>query len=270
MVKNDILKNQKRTALLSKVPEVTVLFWIIKIISTGMGEAASDYLNFQIFKGTNTAEIIVGCCLVVTLIIQIATPKYTTWIYWLNVIVISIFCAMFADNLPFNLIQSTIIFATAVFIILLVWYLSEKTLGFNSIYTRRREAFYWATVLATFALGTAVGDLTADVFKLGFLCSGILFAILFFIPFVGRKLFHWNEVFTFWFCYIMTRPFGASFADWMDGNPIRDGAGVLGIPIQPIILISLLIIIALVWYMKSKGMDIKKIDEQSETHIDKK
>lgn len=245
----------------SKVPEITVLFWIIKIVTTGMGEAASDYLSFRIL-GPGLAMAVFGGCLIVSLIIQFRARRYVTWIYWLNIALISVFGTMVADGLHLEPIVSTTIFAGIVAIILIVWYMSEKTLDIHSIYTRRREVFYWATVMATFALGTAAGDMTADAFDLGFLGSGIMFAGIIAIPAVAYKLFKMNRVFTFWFAYIITRPLGASFADWMD-SPIRRGG--LGWS-QPVIISALIFaIIALVAYMGYNHMDVKdKINGKKE------
>lgn len=249
--------------IINKVPEITALFWIIKILTTGMGEAASDYVS-RMFRnagglgGRGIAMIIFGGCLVISLILQFRVRRYVTWIYWLNIALISVFGTMIADGIHLGHVASTIIFATLVAIVLIVWYMCEKTLSVHSIYTRRREAFYWTTVMATFALGTAAGDMTADVFHLGFLWSGIMFVGIIAIPALAYKLFNMNEVFTFWFAYIITRPLGASFADWMDA-PIRRGG--LGWSQPVVVLVAIFVIIALVAYMGFTHMDIKKTTE---------
>lgn len=239
--------------ILSKVPEITILFWIIKILTTGMGEAASDYISFRLL-GPRVALGVFGGCLVVSLILQFKARQYVTWIYWLNIALISVFGTMIADGLHLKPTISTTIFAVIVAIILIAWYISEKTLDIHSIYTKRREAFYWATVMATFALGTAAGDMAADALHLGFLLSGIIFVGIIAIPAVAYKLFNVNKVFTFWFAYIITRPLGASFADWMD-SPIRRGGLGWSQPVIVSILISaIIILVAYMWYNR---MDVK-------------
>lgn len=210
--------------MLNKVPQITVLFWVIKILTTGMGEVASDYLCRLLHPGIATG--IVGICLVISLVLQFSVRRYVTWVYWLNIIMISIFGTMIADGLHIGLIASTTLFAVILAIIFIIWYVSEKTLSIHSIYTRRREAFYWATVMATFALGTALGDLTARTMHLGFLLSGIMFVVIIIIPALAYKLFSLNEIFAFWFAYIITRPLGASFADWMTSSSRRGGLGL--------------------------------------------
>jgi len=265
---SDTMHNEKNN-LINKVPEITILFWIIKILTTGMGEAASDYISHMSQGsggpggagrpgGSGLPMIIIGGCLVISLILQFRARRYVTWIYWLNIALISVFGTMVADGMHLEPVVSTTVFAILLAIILIGWYVSEKTLSPHSINTRRREAFYWATVMATFALGTAVGDMTADAFGLGFLWSGIMFIGIIAIPALAYKLFNMNEVFTFWFAYITTRPLGASFADWMD-SPIRRGG--LGWSQPVIVLIAIFVIIALVAYMGFTHMDVKKPKE---------
>lgn len=202
--------------LLRKVPEVTLYFWIIKLLSTAFGESTSDYL-------VNTFNpylvVILGFVgFVIILALQFVARRYIAWLYWLTVVAVAIFGTMAADvthvalGVPY--VISTVVFAAALAIIFVVWQKTEQTLSIHSINTTRREFFYWATVLATFALGTALGDLSAYTASLGYETSGILFAIVFLIPAIGYRWFRWNSIFTFWFAYIMTRPLGASFADW--------------------------------------------------------
>lgn len=240
--------------ILCKVPQITVLFWIIKVLTTGMGEVASDYLSHDLL-GQGTAAILFGSVLVILLVLQFKARKYTTWIYWLNIAIISVFGTMVADDLHLRPVVSTLLFAGLLAIILITWYVSEKTLSIHSIYTRRREAFYWATVMATFALGTAAGDMTAFSLHLGTLVSGFMFVGLIAIPAIGYLLFGMNEIFAFWFAYIITRPLGASFVDWIDG-PVRFGG--LGIEKGPLSLVLTIIIIGLVTYMGVKHLDVKE------------
>lgn len=164
---------------------------------------------------------------------------------------------MVADGLHLGPVVSTILFAGLLAIILITWYVSEKTLSIHSIYTRRREAFYWDTVIATFALGTAAGDMTAVFLHLGTLLSGIMFVGIIAIPAIGYLLFGMNDIFAFGVAYIITRPLGASFADWIDG-PTRFGG--LGIEKGPLTLVLIIIIIGLVSYMGIKHLDVKNMN----------
>jgi uncharacterized membrane-anchored protein len=210
---------------LSKVPQITVLFWVIKILTTGMGETTSDFLVHQIAPPIAVA---LGLMIfIAALTAQFAAPRYNVWIYWLAVLAVSIFGTMAADVVHIGLgvpyVASTAFFLTALAVIFALWYRCEGTLSIHSITTRRREAFYWATVLATFALGTAAGDMTASSLGLGYLGSGILFACVIALPALAYWLMGLPEIPAFWFAYIVTRPLGASFADWMGVSPERSG-----------------------------------------------
>lgn len=242
--------------ILNKVPEITIFFWIIKVLTTGMGEVASDYLANHI--DPVIAVIIAAIALAVSLVIQFSVRKYVPWIYWITVIMVSIFGTMAADvvhvvfGIPY--IASTIFFVAALAIIFVIWYLSEKTLSIHSIYTRRREFFYWATILTTFALGTAAGDMTATTMHLGYLYSGVLFVVIIAIPVLGYWLLSLNEIFAFWFAYIITRPLGASFADWM-GVPYARGG--LGLGTGVVSLCLTIIIFILIGYITITHKDVK-------------
>ena len=245
--------------MLNKVPEITIFFWIIKVLTTGMGEVASDYLANHI--DPVIAVIIVGIAMAASLVIQFSVCRYVPWIYWITVIMVSIFGTMAADvvhvgfGIPY--IASTIFFVAALAIIFIIWYLSEKTLSIHSIYTRHREFFYWATILTTFALGTAAGDMTATTMHLGYLYSGVLFALIIAIPVLGYWLLSLNEIFAFWFAYIITRPLGASFADWM-GVPYDRGGLGLGTGVVSICLT--IIIFILIGYITSTHKDFKSVE----------
>lgn len=223
-----LLQKDLTKRIMRKVPEVTVYFWIIKLLTTGMGETTSDYLVHQM--DPVIAVALGGTGLVISLILQIFMRRYVPWIYWLTVVMVAISGTMVADVLHIGFhvpyLVSTVIFSIALIAIFLTWYMREKTLSIHSIYTRRREVFYWATVMATFALGTAAGDMTATTFRLGYFTSGVLFAVLFAVPVFAYTVFGLNEIFTFWFAYIITRPFGASFADWMGRSPSLGGIGL--------------------------------------------
>jgi uncharacterized membrane-anchored protein len=210
---------------LSKVPEVTVLFWVVKVLTTGMGETTSDFLvkTFNPFLVVPAA----GVVLAVSLAVQLLAKRYSAGIYWFAVVMVSVFGTMAADVLHVQLgipyVVSTGFFAVVLAAVLGLWYATEKTLSIHSITTRRRELFYWATVLTTFALGTATGDMTASTLKLGYFSSGVMFAVLIAIPTVGHWKLGLNAIFAFWFAYIVTRPLGASFADWMGVSHQRGG-----------------------------------------------
>jgi uncharacterized membrane-anchored protein len=242
--------------ILNKVPEITAFFWITKVLTTGMGEVFSDYLVRQL--NPVFAVALGGIGLAASLILQFSVRRYVVWIYWLTVVMVSIFGTMSADVLHIGLgipyLISTTFFSMALAIIFIIWYVSEKTLSIHSIYTRRREVFYWATVLTTFALGTAAGDMTATTMHMGYLSSGVLFAILIAIPALAYKIFGMNEIFAFWFAYIITRPLGASFADWMGVSHIRGG---LGWGTGPVSLGLTIIILGLVGYLAVTRRDVK-------------
>ena len=243
--------------MLNKVPEITVFFWIIKVLTTGMGEVTSDYLAHQL--NPVIAVALAGIGLVASLVLQFSVRRYVAWIYWLNVIMVSIFGTMAADVLHVGFgipyLVSTTFFVVALAIIFATWYASEKTLSIHSIYTRHREAFYWATILATFALGTAAGDMTATTMHLGYFFSGVLFALLIAIPALAYWLFGLNEIFAFWFAYIVTRPLGASFADWMGVSHDRGG---LGLGTGSVSLGLTIIILGLVGYLAITRKDVKE------------
>jgi len=238
-----------------KVPEVTIIFWIIKLLTTAMGESTSDYLVYQI--NPYIAVAIGGIGLVASLILQLSVRRYVAWIYWLAVVMVAIFGTMAADvahvvlGIPY--LVSTVFFALALGVIFIAWYASEKTLSIHSITTRRRELFYWATVMATFALGTAAGDMTAATLGLGYFSSGVLFAVLFALPALVYWLFGFNEIVTFWFAYILTRPLGASFADWF-GKPYFGG---IGLGDTKVALVLTVLIIGFVGYVTVTRKDVK-------------
>jgi uncharacterized membrane-anchored protein len=251
----------------TKVPEITIFFWIIKILTTAMGESTSDYLITIVDPAF--AVVLVAIGLIIAFVLQFSAGRYVAWIYWFTVVMVAIFGTMAADVLHAGLgipyIATTLFFIAALIVIFMAWYKIEGTLSIHSITTRRREGFYWATVLATFALGTATGDMTAATLGLGFLNSGILFAILIALVVVahyvvkallgtGHSHQSRNAVFAFWLAYILTRPLGASFADWMGKPP---SIGGLGWGDGSVSLGLFIIILCLVSYMAISRKDIK-------------
>lgn len=232
-------------AALVKVPEVTALFWVAKVLTTGMGETTSDFLARSLGPVPAGAIGLLG--LVGALVLQFRAPRCSAWTYWSAIVMVSVFGTMAADvvhvvaGVPYTV--STVGFAVILAAVLTAWYLGEGTLDVHSIRTRRRETYYWATVLATFALGTAVGDLTAGGLHLGYLSSGLLFTVLIAIPAAARFALRLNAVAMFWAAYVLTRPLGASFADWM-GVPKHRGG--LGWGTGPVSLVLTVLIAALV------------------------
>lgn len=233
-----------------KVPQITVFFWVVKVLTTGMGEAASDYLgNLNLAL----AGVVGVGGFVLALRWQLRTTDYRPVPYWCAVAMVAVFGTMVADGLHVVLgipyVVSTAFYAIVLVAVFIAWYCSEGTLSIHSIDTRRRELFYWGTVLATFALGTAAGDLTADSMGLGFFTSGLLFAAAILVPLIGWKL-GLNPIVAFWCAYVITRPLGASFADWF-GKPHSFGAG-LGYGDGTVTGIALVIFILLVT-LQGKG-----------------
>lgn len=234
--------------MMSKVPEVTAYFWIIKVLTTGMGETTSDYLAHRI--GPIIAVGLAGVVLAASLALQLSVRSYLPWIYWTAVVMVSVFGTMAADVLHVGLgvpyIASTGFFVVALAAVLVVWYACERTLSIHSIVTWRREIFYWATVMTTFALGTAAGDMTAVTLNLGYFSSGVMFAVLIAIPALAYSWFALNGILAFWCAYIVTRPLGASFADWMGVSHARGG---LALGTGRVSLALAVIIVALVGHL---------------------
>ncbi|MDN5275079.1 MAG: putative rane-anchored protein [Candidatus Saccharibacteria bacterium] len=247
-------ETNNRTAwqILTKVPKLTVYFWIIKIITTALGESTSDFLVNTI--SPYIAVVIGFVILCVTLAWQFKTRRYEPAAYWLAALGVSVAGTMGADvvhvgfGVPYALSAS--FYAIALALVFVLWHRSEGTLSIHSVYTRKREVFYWAAVLLTFALGTATGDLTAFTLHLGFFDSAIIFILLFCIPcfmYWGLKV---NGILTFWFAYILTRPIGASFADWFGKSTAAGGLG-FGNLIVSFILGLLLIFFVTLLYKKT-------------------
>jgi uncharacterized membrane-anchored protein len=264
---NSVTNIAKGRYLASKVPEISAYFWIVKILTTAMGESTSDYLVSHIDP---VVAVALGFVIfAVAMILQFSVRRYIAWIYWFAALAVAIFGTMAADvlhvgfGIPYAV--SATFFAVALIIIFITWYATEKTLSIHSIFTVRREIFYWLTILATFALGTAVGDLTATTLGLGYLSSGILFAVLIAVValahlitklILGAEHRHQsrNAVFAFWLAYILTRPLGASFADWMGKS---QSAGGLGWGDGPVALVLFIIILGFVGYLGVTKKDIK-------------
>jgi uncharacterized membrane-anchored protein len=217
--------------MLSKVPEVTIFFWIIKIMATTVGETAADFLNTNLKLGLTGTTLVMGALLAGVLVVQFRADRYVPGVYWLAVVLISVVGTLITDNLTdhfgVSLWVTSIIFAIALAITFAVWYANERTLSIHSIYTTRREAFYWLAILFTFALGTAAGDLVAEQLNLGYWKSAVMFAAVIALVVALWKYARLDAVVAFWIAYILTRPLGASIGDFLS-QPTADGGRGLG------------------------------------------
>jgi uncharacterized membrane-anchored protein len=248
-----------REPLAAKVPEITALFWVIKVLTTGMGESMSDFLGQ---KSVPLAGAIGIFGFAFAMRLQLRQTHYRAPIYWFAVMMVAIFGTMAADGvhdgaaLPYSV--TTPLYGAIVAAIFFFWYRSEGTLSIHSITTRRRETYYWAAVLATFALGTAAGDLTAIELKLGFFESAVLFGAIILVPAVAWWRFRLSPVVAFWAAYVVTRPLGASFADWF-GKP--HGQTGLGLGDGPVSGLAFIVFIGLVAYFAITKSDIQRDDD---------
>ena len=252
-----------RTPRSLKVPaRIVATFWAIKLLTTAFGESTSDYLVHNV----NPYFAVIGGFIVfaAAMALQLQTDRYVPWIYWLAVAMVAVFGTMAADvvHIEFGVpyIASTILFAILLAAAFWSWSHTERTLSIHSVTTTRRELFYWAAVLATFAMGTALGDLAAYTLKLGFLSAGIVFAVLFALPGLAFYLLRVNAILAFWAAYVMTRPLGASFADWTGKDR---SAGGLGIGDGTIAAILAALIVAGVAYLTVTRVDqLESVDHE--------
>jgi uncharacterized membrane-anchored protein len=240
-----------------RVPEITAYFWLIKALSTALGESASDYLVHVMAPVIAVALGLIA--VVLALALQFSMRGYRAWPYWLAVVTVGIFGTMAADvlhvgfHVPYA--ASSLVYAFTLAAVFVTWRRTESTLSIHTIDTTRRELFYWATVVATFAMGTAVGDLTAVSLKLGYFGSMLLFAGLIAIPAVGYWKLRWNSILTFWTAYVLTRPLGASVADWL-GKP--QGARGLGWGDDRVSGLLAVLIAGLVAYLAVTHRDVQR------------
>jgi uncharacterized membrane-anchored protein len=229
--------------LWNKVPEVTIFFWIIKILATTVGETAADYLNENLGLGLTVTTYLMSGLFLVALVVQFRSRRYVPVVYWVTVVLISIVGTLITDNLTDKygvaLELTTAVFAIALAATFFVWYRSEHTLSIHTIYTAKREAFYWLAILFTFALGTAAGDLIAERFNVGYWKSAILFGGLIAAVYLAWRVFHVNEVLAFWCAYILTRPLGASIGDFLS-QPSRHGGEGLGTTATSFVFLTLI------------------------------
>jgi uncharacterized membrane-anchored protein len=245
-----------------KVPEIIAIFWVVKILTTAGGEATSDWLaRFGNFVGGG-AELLVFA---VGLVLQFGTRRYRAIAYWWLAFSIAIFGTGVADFLHLDVhlsyTETTVLWAAILALVFWLWHRQEGTLSIHSVHSRRREFYYWCTVFATFALGTALGDLTAATWKLGFLGSAVLFSLLIVLPWIAHRTLRLNAVVAFWASYVLTRPVGASWVDWVDKpkslSGLNAGNGLTA-------LACFLAVLALVVYLEIARPDVQQGVDQYE------
>ena len=243
-------------SVLNKVPLVTLFFWIIKILATTVGETGADFLNFNLGFGLTKTSLLAAVVLIGFLVLQMRQRRYVPWIYWISVVFLSIVGTLLTDSLSdtfgISLYASSAIFAVGLAITFIAWYRSEHTLSIHDITTPRREAYYWASILFTFALGTAAGDLVAEQLGLGYTLAGLIFGGLIALITIGYYAKMIDPVLAFWSAYVLTRPLGASMGDFLT-QPSR--AGGLGLSTMPVSGVFLIVIIGLVAYLTVSGVD---------------
>ena len=234
--------------MLNKVPQVTIYFWIIKILATTVGETLADFLYTRLGLGLTGTTYVMGALLLAALAVQLKSRRYVPAIYWIAVVLLSVVGTLITDNLVDNLgiplEITTVVFSAALVATFAVWYWSERTLSIQTIYTTRRELFYWVAILFTFALGTAGGDLLAEGLALGYAWSALLFAAAIGIIAVAHFRFGLNAVFAFWAAYVLTRPLGASLGDLLSQSSGKGGLGFGSFGTSLLFLAAIAVLIA--------------------------
>lgn len=241
---------------LNKVPEVTLSFWIIKIMSTTVGETGADFLAVNAGFGQGLTRTVMAALLAVALFTQLRTRRYTPWIYWLTVVLVSVvgtqITDLLTDGLGVSLYISTSAFAVALAAIFFVWYRVERTLSIHDIVTRNRELFYWSAILCTFALGTAAGDLATEALGLGFTWGAVVFGALIGITYAAWRM-GGNAVLTFWIGYILTRPFGAALGDLLTQAKTYGGLGMGAMWTSALFLSVIVMLVAVAQFSMNAG-----------------
>ncbi|TGS37400.1 MULTISPECIES: hypothetical protein [unclassified Mesorhizobium] len=249
----------------NRVPDVTLDFWLIKLMAVTMGETAADYLAVNLGLGLTVTSLIMTGVLIVALAVQFAQKRYVPWAYWLAVVLISVVGTLITDNLVdtfgVRLETTTIAFSVVLAATFAVWYAAERTLSIHTIFTTRREIFYWLAILFTFSLGTAAGDLVAESFDMGYLTTGVLFGGVIALIALAYYLLRLDGILAFWLAYILTRPLGASFGDWLS-RPVEYGGLGFGTTFTSLVFLGC--IVALVLYMTLR----KNADELDEMLLD--
>ncbi|KMW46954.1 hypothetical protein PQH03_17900 [Ralstonia insidiosa] len=232
-------------SLLNKVPQVALGFWIIKILSTTVGETGADFLAVNVGLGTAVTGGAMAGLLAVALAAQVRAQRYVPWLYWLTVVLVSIvgtqITDLLTDKLGVSLYVSTAVFSVVLLALFAIWYRVEHTLSIQSIDTRRRELFYWAAILCTFALGTAAGDLATEALGLGFQLGIVAFGALIALAAVAYWLGA-NKVLAFWLAYILTRPLGAALGDFLSQSQSYGGLG-LGAMLTSVVFLAVIVVL---------------------------
>ena len=246
---NSLSKPSKLGHMLNKVPEITIVFWLIKMMSTTVGETAADFMIFNFKLGLPTTSLIMTVLFLIVLVVQLKAKEYIPWKYWLTVVFVSVLGTLITDNMTDNLgialSVSTIGFSMVLAVVFAIWYAREKTLSIHQVDTFSRELFYWVAILATFALGTAAGDWFAEGLNIGYQNSTLIFAAGIALITAAFYVLKLNSVLCFWLAYILTRPLGAALGDWLS-QPIKHGGLALGV--TSISIVFLLMIVGLVGY----------------------
>ena len=238
------------------MPQVTAVFWALKLLSTAMGESTSDYLVHAILP--ELAVLLGFAAFVASLLVQFRMARYVAWTYWLAVVMVGTFGTMAADVLhvgfgvPYT--ASTVLYGVVLAAVFVAWWRVDRTLSIHDVDTPRREAFYWMAVVATFAMGTALGDFTAYTLHLGYFTSALIFAAVIAIPLVGHLALRWSAIFCFWFAYVVTRPLGASLADGL-GKPVKVSG--LGFGNGRVSLCLGVLIVVLVVFLARTRIDVR-------------
>jgi uncharacterized membrane-anchored protein len=239
---------ESQPVFLNRVPRVTVDFWLIKLMAVTMGETAADYLAVNLGLGLTTTSLIMSSILIVAILFQFAQKRYVPWAYWLAVVLISIVGTLITDNLVDNfdvaLTTTTVLFSIALLATFAAWYAAEKTLSIHTIFTTRREIYYWLAILFTFSLGTAAGDLVAEHFELGYLTTGLLFGGIIAAIAFAYYVLKIDGILAFWLAYILTRPLGASFGDLLSQPMEYGGLGFGTIITSALFLFTIIGIVA--------------------------
>lgn len=241
----------------SKVPEITLFFWIIKILATTVGETAADFLNVNLNLGLTGTSIVMTGLLLVVLIGQVRSPRYIPWLYWLAVVLISVVGTLITDNLVdhfgVSLAMATAGFSLALIVTFVLWFIQERSLSIHSVFTRPRELYYWAAILFTFALGTAAGDLAAESLQLGYWVSALIFAGIIAAVTTAYLFLKLNAILAFWLAYILTRPLGASLGDYLSQPVANHGLGFGTVGTSALFLT---VILGLVTYLTRTRRDV--------------
>jgi uncharacterized membrane-anchored protein len=251
---------QSTDKLINKVPEVTLLFWIVKIMTTTVGETSADFLNFNLGFGLSITSVVIGVLLLASLFFQLMQARYIPSIYWATVTLISVFGTLITDNLtdqlgvPLSL--SSLVFGLLLLGTFTIWFLKERTLSIHTIHSGKRELFYWLAIFITFALGTAVGDFAAEQLQWGYAYSSIIFGGTIALITIAHHLFKLNSILCFWLAYILTRPLGASLGDFLTQPPNIGGLGISSMVINLVFITTIILIVA-VFSVKQSTQEVK-------------